>query len=57
MFRMWIKYYICARLYMEREISKSIRTVKLKIFAAKISDSIVGADLDGIFRRTSNTKK
>jgi hypothetical protein len=57
MSRMWIKYYICARLHMEREISKSIRTVKLRISAAKISDSIVGADLVGIFRRTSNTKK
>jgi hypothetical protein len=53
MFRMWIKHYICARLHMEWEISESIGTVK----HCRISDSIVGANLDVTFRRTSNTRK
>jgi hypothetical protein len=57
MFRMWIKHYICARLHMEWEISESIRTAKLRISTVKTSDSIIGADLNGIFRRTSNTRK
>jgi hypothetical protein len=42
---------------MEWEITESIRTIKLRISAMKISDSIVGANLDGTFRRTSNTRK
>jgi hypothetical protein len=42
---------------MEWEIRESIRTVKLRISTMNISDSIVGANLDGTFRRTSNTRK
>jgi hypothetical protein len=57
MLRMWIKYSIHARMNMEWEISKGIRTVKLRIYTAKTSDSVVGADLDSTFRRTSNTRK
>jgi hypothetical protein len=39
------------------ENKQKYRTVKLRIFVAKIGNSIVGADLDSTFRRTSNTRK
>jgi hypothetical protein len=42
---------------MEWEIRESIGTIKLRISAMKVSDSIVGANLDGTFRITSNTRK